>query len=158
MLGKFKIKEVIPFVRCNGRESGKRKKIYKGNDNKEYIVLMGNQKYKVFRNNLSCVCCGLTGSFFKLIKVRKKQNRAFFDLYAINNSGEEILMTRDHIIPISRNGTDALSNLQTMCTVCNNFKRSQIIDLDNLKNILQIAKTNFKTIGAFQRYLSLINS
>lgn len=150
MLGKFKIEEVIPFVRRNGKESGKRKKIYKGSDNKEYIVLMGNQKYKVFINNLSCVCCGLTGSFFKLIKVHKKviaQNRAFFDLYAINDSGEEILMTMDHIIPISKNGTDALSNLQTMCTFCNNFKRGQIIDLCNLKNILKMQKQILKQLA-----------
>jgi hypothetical protein len=36
-----------------------------------------------------------------------------------------ILMTKDHIVPSSRGGEDALRNLQTMCAPCNNAKGSQ---------------------------------
>jgi 5-methylcytosine-specific restriction endonuclease McrA len=37
-----------------------------------------------------------------------------------------ILMTKDHIIPLSKQGEDNLNNLQTMCIVCNNKKSNNL--------------------------------
>ena len=42
-----------------------------------------------------------------------------FNLYAINDSGDEVLMTKDHIIPKSKGGKNHLSNYQPMCCYCN---------------------------------------
>jgi 5-methylcytosine-specific restriction enzyme A len=36
-------------------------------------------------------------------------------------------MTRDHIIPKSKGGSDHLNNMQTMCTKCNNKKGNSIL-------------------------------
>ena len=43
------------------------------------------------------------------------------NLYGINN-GEEVMMTKDHIVPKSKGGSNGLKNMQTMCTVCNEIK------------------------------------
>ena len=46
---------------------------------------------------------------------RESDNR----LYAVNENGIEVLMTKDHIIPVSKGGKNILSNYQTMCELCN---------------------------------------
>ena len=53
-------------------------------------------------------------------------NSYHFNLYAIGENGNWILMTKDHITPKSRGGRDHLSNLQTMCDQCNNRKGDTI--------------------------------
>jgi hypothetical protein len=64
------------------------------------------------------VTCGLEGSFFALEKA-PGQIPYHLNLYALNAAGEEVLMTRDHIHPQSKGGTESLSNAQTMCQPCN---------------------------------------
>lgn len=41
----------------------------------------------------------------------------------------KIALCVDHVIPLSRNGSNNLSNLQLLCHPCNNIKRTEIIDL-----------------------------
>jgi 5-methylcytosine-specific restriction endonuclease McrA len=53
-------------------------------------------------------------------------NAYHFNLYAIDDNGDEILMTKDHIIPKSKGGRNHLSNYQPMCCVCNQKKDNKI--------------------------------
>ena len=42
-------------------------------------------------------------------------------MYGVKN-GEEVLFTKDHIIPKSKGGKNHISNYQTMCEPCNSEK------------------------------------
>ena len=114
--GKYSVDKVIPFI-------GKYEKDYDG-----LMVKMGSQRYEVFKEKgLKCVDCGIVGSFFALEKFRlQENNRHHFNLYAIDGEGLEVLMTKDHIIPISKGGKNILSNYQTMCEKCNSRKGDKI--------------------------------
>jgi 5-methylcytosine-specific restriction endonuclease McrA len=72
---------------------------------------------------IKCAKCGIEGKFFRKEKSDKNNNVWHLNLYAINENNEEILMTKDHIIPKSRGGKDYIENFQTMCTKCN-FEKS----------------------------------
>lgn len=64
---------------------------------------------------IGCVACNLRGSFFVKEKHRTGERYYHLSLYALDANGEEVLMTRDHIIPRSRKGKDTLENSQPMC-------------------------------------------
>lgn len=86
-------------------------------------------RYDVFKKSTKCVSCGIEGTFFAK-EIAKKQlennpnNKYHFNLYA--KIGEsEIMMTKDHIKPVCKGGSNNLSNLQTMCKPCNEKKGSK---------------------------------
>lgn len=119
-IGTFSIDEVLDNVGPFWREFAGKK------------VKMGSQRYELFKNKgVTCVKCGLKGEFFAL----EKQNEHFFDgkklpdtdryhfnLYGYNDKGEEVMLTKDHIVPKSKDGKNALDNYQTMCYYCNHKK------------------------------------
>lgn len=84
----------------------------------------------MFKNNLSCVNCGITGSIWRLQAGYKRDKnkkiigyeKPHLNLFTENN----VLMTQDHIIPKSKGGSDELDNLQTMCCYCNGAKGNNI--------------------------------
>jgi 5-methylcytosine-specific restriction endonuclease McrA len=47
---------------------------------------------------------------------------AHLNLYAVTETGERVLMTKDHIVPRSRGGANQHENYQTMCIICNQQK------------------------------------
>lgn len=75
-----------------------------------------------FRQSLTCARCGIIASFFAKERCRN-QSTFHFNLYAINDSGHEVLMTKDHIIPKAKSGPDHPDNYQTMCRDCNVEKK-----------------------------------
>jgi len=58
-------------------------------------------------------------------EVFKKDNFCCVECGATN---KEIILHVDHIIPVSRGGTDELDNLQTLCESCNLAKKNRIIN------------------------------
>jgi|SRR5665213_962890 len=82
-----------------------------------------SERYYVFSTSLTCVSCGLTGSYFAKEQTHRKTGITLdwhFNLYAIQlDPWREVLMTKDHIVPVSLGGEDDLDNLQTMCAPCN---------------------------------------
>lgn len=82
--------------------------------------IKGNsQRYQTFfTKGTKCVCCGIEGKFFAKEKYHKDK-RYHLNLYALDANGNEILMTKDHIIPVSKGGLNDISNYQTMCEPCN---------------------------------------
>jgi len=86
------------------------------------LVRMTSTMYQNFLvHGTKCVRCGVEGKFFA--KERSPRDKSYhFNLYGFDENGRELMMTRDHIIPRSRGGSDHLSNLQPMCERCNSAK------------------------------------
>lgn len=138
-IGKFSIEEVLPFV-VLAKELKPLKELgikrnspeWKNIAEKTYAgvsVKMNSQRYKVFSMS-GCVCkkCGLVGTFFGLEQQAYTDNkdRYHFNLYGIDKDGNEVMFTKDHILPKSKGGKNILNNLQTMCVVCNNKKGNSL--------------------------------
>ena len=95
---------------------------------KSKIILDGDaikansQRYQVFfTKGIKCSCCGIEGKFFRKEKLLNDKSY-HLNLYAIDDDGNEVLMTKDHIIPKSKGGRDILENYQPMCEHCNRAK------------------------------------
>ncbi|MCK5021338.1 MAG: HNH endonuclease [Candidatus Peribacteraceae bacterium] len=89
------------------------------------MIRMDSLRYQLFKTTLKCAACGIEGKFFAKEKSSLKSiNESFhFNLYAIRSDGNEVLMTKDHVIPKSKGGAkNHISNLQVMCAPCNSFK------------------------------------
>jgi hypothetical protein len=120
-VGIYNIEEVLDFI-VNNKKSDGAIRIYDG-----YQVKMFSLRYKTFAKSLVCVNCGITGEYFAIERVIGNDSPRFhFNLYAKLNTGEEVLITKDHIIPKSLGGKDCISNMQTMCKVCNEMKMNRI--------------------------------
>lgn len=92
-------------------------------------LIKGNsQKYQTFfTKGCKCAICGIEGKYFA--KERHLQDKSYhLNLYAVDDNGEEILMTKDHILPRSKGGIDDISNYQTMCKLCNEAKGNKFED------------------------------
>ena len=92
------------------------------------LVKGNSQRYQTFfTKGCKCVKCGIEGKYFA--KEKHFKDRSYhLNLYAIDDNGNEVLMTKDHIIPQSKGGSDDISNYQTMCEPCNKAKGSKIED------------------------------
>lgn len=71
-------------------------------------------------HGVDCVACGLTGTNF-IVEKHKKDVSPHLNLYHISPT-RFVLMTRDHIRPVSKGGADCIHNLQPMCSKCNSRK------------------------------------
>lgn len=90
-------------------------------------IIKGNsQRYQTFfTKGIKCACCGIEGKYFAKEKVSRDVSY-HLNLYAIDENGKEVLMTKDHILPKSKGGKDHISNYQPMCVRCNKAKGNNI--------------------------------
>lgn len=137
----YSLEEVLPFTIFSGENknpkdniSGKLlpgvEKIYDGK-----LVYMTSLRYQLFaKKGTTCVTCGLVGTFFALEKhhswnidpTHPSKDRFHFNLYGIDAVKDEVLITKDHILPLSKEGKNKLHNLQPMCYPCNQIKDDKI--------------------------------
>ena len=98
---------------------------YKQNEKVELdgdIIKGNSQRYQLFfTKGCNCVKCGIKGKYFAKEK-RIKDISYHLNLYGIDDNGQEVLITKDYIIPKSKGGQDVLENYQTMCIRCNESK------------------------------------
>ncbi len=120
--GRFTPDQVLPFSTPFDK---KFRKGYLGADGKVHPVKMGSDRYWCFAvHGLTCVECGIEGKFFALEshKYQSEIRRFHFNLYGIDEDGNEVLMTKDHIQPKSKGGKNHITNYQPMCYKCNHRK------------------------------------
>ncbi|WP_442638013.1 HNH endonuclease [Rossellomorea marisflavi] len=81
-------------------------------------ISMKSLRYKVFKEQgTECVSCGLKGRHFA--KERSINARRYhFNLYGLNAKGNEVMFTKDRIIPKAKGEADEASNFQTLCMDC----------------------------------------
>lgn len=72
-----------------------------------------------------CVTCGINGTVF-ILETQDLKLPPHLNLYAVNENGEYILMTKDHIHPKSKGGLDEMENFNPMCSPCNGKKADKI--------------------------------
>ena len=132
--GSFSVQDILPHVitqkekkqfrqeQGDAKGSAFRKFAYRTFNGKS--VYMADPRLEVFlKHGVECVRCGVKGVFFVLEKGRGRFCHWHFNLYGHNLAGHEVMLTRDHILPKSRGGSDNLDNMQTMCSNCNAKKR-----------------------------------
>lgn len=114
---KYEPEEVLSVVRSLDLKTFKKVR----RDFDGHAIKMGSHRYWTFsEKGCTCVECGLEGTFFVKEKNPDVTRETYhFNLYAIDDEGDEVLMTKDHIVPVSLGGPNHVSNYQTMCLPCN---------------------------------------
>ena len=125
---------VLPFVIMPEQQAINRKAMSNNEardaTKKDYgglVVKMASQRLQMFvAKGIVCARCGIEGKYFALEQDKYMPNQGsnayHFNLYALDGAGNEVLMTKDHIVPICSGGSNELSNYQTMCSPCNGSK------------------------------------
>lgn len=98
-----------------------------------------------------CTRCGITATHVAHWRHKNESETTIHaDYFAMRPSGFVVLMTKDHIIPKSLGGTNALANFRTMCSSCN-ASRGNKIEIDDLIEIknrsVMITRKQRKAIG-----------
>jgi 5-methylcytosine-specific restriction endonuclease McrA len=92
-----------------------------GRNTKEHIVWVKNKRNRVIKR-LKIESLAHTWGEWELLK--KQYN---FTCPCCKKSEPEIKLTEDHIIPLSKGGSDLIENIQPMCLKCNLKKHTKII-------------------------------
>lgn len=113
------IRKGIYSIEDVSREVGDRMCVFDGDS-----IRMGSMRYHTFvKDKFKCVYCGLQAQYFAKEKSHgSKIDSYHFNLYGTDESGKEVLFTKDHRVPKSAGGSDLLSNLFCTCEKCNNKK------------------------------------
>jgi hypothetical protein len=122
-----------------------------------FKVKVHSQRYQLFKKKgIVCVKCGMVGKFFVLeateegIQMAAKRGvepSYHFNLYGLADDGSEVLMTKDHILPVSRGGTNRIENLQVMCTKCNGAKKARLESFFEHKSCCETMKSYGRRLG-----------
>lgn len=122
---KYKIEEVFDLLPDFVKEGKPIKEKVRKNLDGDIIKVTSQRLQTFYIKGIICSKCGLDASYF--IKEKNKPYESYhLNLYGVNDKGEEILFTKDHILPASKGGKDDIKNYQTMCYNCNAEKGCRV--------------------------------
>lgn len=79
-------------------------------------IHMNSKRYECFKKHgTKCMDCGIEGKYFYKEHSIEQSDYWHFNLYAVDENGKEILMTKGH-----------RDNRQTTCELCHNKKQSKL--------------------------------
>ena len=100
-----------------------------------------SHRYQTFYyKGCTCVSCGLKASYFEKNK-RSNDRNYHLNLYGVDENGNEVLFTKDHILPKSKGGENHITNYQPMCEICNKKKLSKMSVKDKIHTTLSKPKS-----------------
>lgn len=123
--GTYTVEQVLPFVYFESlsKDEGADRQLKNFDGD---LIDMTSDRYRTFSaKGTDCVKCGFKGLYFakerdKNAGVGKTQKVRFhFNLYGVDEKGQQIMLTKDHIFPTRAGGADILDNMQTLCQACN---------------------------------------
>lgn len=91
-------------------------------------VKVSGARLRTYLKGTTCVSCKIKAVFFAVEATKPNYQDFHLNLYATTPSGKEIMMTSDHIIPVSKGGMGGLKNRQPMCQICNLKKADKMPD------------------------------
>lgn len=122
----FDIDDVLPYICYSSKDPASKRK-FAGHE-----VNLSNPKFILFRQYLDnygkifCEDCGVVGNYFALESAKNGEAEVHLNLYGYDKEGDEVLLTRDHILPKSKGGKDACYNMQVLCLPCNKAKGAKL--------------------------------
>jgi 5-methylcytosine-specific restriction endonuclease McrA len=119
----YSVEEILPIlgrVNFSAPKPERSKHQFTLPNGESYMVRVNTPRLHCLKNNQACVWCGRAGNIFVL--ERSVEETPHLNLYHFTTKGGYLLMTQDHILPVSKGGGNTLDNLQTMCAQCNQAK------------------------------------
>jgi hypothetical protein len=121
----YPINEVLPKIKFTLTREKSDRVNFDGD-----MIYMNSETLQTFATDgITCSLCGINGQYFVKEKDRNPRRNSngageYFNmhLYAIDEDGKEILMTKDHTKPKSLSGLNDITNYKTMCLNCNHKK------------------------------------
>jgi hypothetical protein len=103
-------------------------------------IKANSHRYQTFYyKGCACVKCGLKASYFEKDKM-SNESSWHLNLYGIDENGNEVMFTKDHILPKSMGGQNYITNYQPMCTRCNYKKLATMSTKDKIHTMLTKSK------------------
>jgi hypothetical protein len=122
--GKVSLNEVLPKI--HSKKKPRQKAVFLNEE-----VGVDSMRLNTFRRSPKCAGCGLKPRFFAVEKTMGENDKYHLNLYGIDDTGDEVLMTVDHVIPKSKGGKNSMTNTQTMCYPCNARKKDKHVDSED---------------------------
>jgi hypothetical protein len=120
----LKLKQILALIKNTGGRKCKTKI-------EDKFLNISTTRLRTFKEKgCDCAICGLKGTYFA-IERHLDQKTYHLNLYGINETGEEIMLTSDHIISKAHGGDkNSINNRQTLCQICNEKKADKVEVID----------------------------
>lgn len=125
--GILKVDEVLSLIPKEFIPNLRRKIPIKNRSGQTFVVNVTSLRLITFKTKgTSCCYCGIKATHFQLDELYGKKKKPIGKPH-LNLYSDDIVMTKEHILPKSSGGKDVLDNLDTCCQQCNELRGNLIL-------------------------------